>query len=160
MTPDDEKTRSALLTAAKDFLTANATITTESGSFTSQPTMAETSIAVENRKFNPKNLNPWARVSIIPAATSGVTVGKGGFDLETGVMQIDINIAQDVGEFEIIPWATKARIFFHSGRTFTFETHSVLVNRTEISQGRNFESFFRKSISVNFKSYLKRHQVT
>lgn len=160
MTPDDSKIRSALVTAAQDFLTGNASIDTATGTVSGLPTMAAGRVAWENRRFNPGNKDPWAKVTILPAASVGGTVGHGGFDQETGILQIDINIPQNVGEFDMVPWHTKSRVFFHKGRTFTFEAHSVLVIGNEMSQGRLVEGFFRKSISVEYRSPIKRHTVT
>lgn len=160
MTPNDSKIRSALITAAKDFLTANASIDTESGTVTGLPTMAAGNIEWENRGDEVGNQGIWAKVTLIPAGTTGATVGKGGFDEESGIMQIDINVPQKTGEYDLIQWHTKSRVFFHGGRTFTFDGHSVLVRSTEISQGRVVEGFFRKSISITYKSNLKRHTVT
>jgi len=159
MTPNDSKIRSALITAANDFLTGNASIDTEAGTVTGMPTMAAGNIEWENRGKNVGNQDTWAKVSILPSGSTGGTVGHGGFDEETGILQIDINVPQKKGEVGLIPWDTKRRVFFHGGRTFTYEGHSVLVKTSEISQGRILEGFFRKSISINFISYLKRHTV-
>lgn len=157
MTPTDSNLRAALIGAANDFLTANSSIDTETGTVSGMPTMAAGDIAWENMHFKAGNKDTWARVSLLPAASAGGTIGHGGFDQESGILQIDINIPQGKGDSELILWDTKRRVFFHGGRTFSVGGHSVLVKTSEISQGRIIEGFYRKSISVNYISYLKRH---
>jgi len=160
MTPDETKLRSAIIQAATDFLTAGNSIDTEQGTITNLPTMPAKNIAWENKKFESPEKSVWANVSLIPATSGGRTIGKGGFDEDTSILQIDINTPSEKGEADMIPWQSKLRVFFHGGRTFTYEGYSVLVKSSSISQGRTFHSYYRKSISVNFSSYLKRHQTT
>ena len=157
---NETKTRAALVEAAKTFLTAAQSIQTESELFEGLPVITTEAVAWENRNFSPGTFNLWASVFYAPNPSVGRTVGRGGIDEINGFLQIDFNAAPDTGEARFIEWENKGRIFFHTGRFFLSQGHSVIVTGSGMSQGRHVENYYRKSFTVNFKSYLKRQQVT
>lgn len=157
---NDNKVRAALIQAAEDFLTANATISTTEGDVENLPVIADTDIAWENRNFDTQAPTTWVSVFYRPNAPIARTIGPGGNDEMTGFMQIDFNIASDSGESELLPWNEKARLFFHGGRYFANSGQSVIVTSSDLSQSRLVENYFRQSLTVAFRSHLKRPQLT
>lgn len=151
--------RKALIVAAEEFLTANASIDTAEGSIVGLPTMDAGSIAWENREFDPKGKNPWASVFYAPNTPQARTIGPRGYDQQSGFIQIDFNVAPDEGEKILLDWEEKARIYFHGGRFFTSNGQSVLVISSGMSEGRHVENFYRKSLTVTFRGHLKRNEV-
>lgn len=151
--------RKALVAATKDFLTVIETIVTDKETFTDLPTIPEGDIGWENRTFDPIGKDPWASFFYVPNIPQGRTVGQGGIDELNGFIQIDFNVAPDSGESVLMEWEEKARIYFHPGRAFTYGGHSVLVTACGMSQGRTVENYYRKSVTVNFRSDLKRHKI-
>lgn len=157
---DDTKTRAALIQAAQDFLTANSTINTTEGAITDLPTIPATSIGWENKNFDTQSKEIWCSVFYRPNTPTARTIGPGGIDEVNGFMQIDFNIAPDTGENVLIDWKKKARLFFHGGRYFQFEGHSVIVTSSGMGNSRHVENYFRQSLTVAFKSHIKRPQLT
>ena len=157
---NETKTRGALFTAASDFLTANASITTSTETVTGLPTIASTSIAWPNQNFDPAGKVVWSSVHYLPGTPTVGAVGPGGRDVFTGFIQIDINVAPDSGESELISWNEKSRLYFHGGRVFTYSGHSLLVISSEIAQSRLVGNNFRSSFDVSFRSHLKRPILT
>lgn len=157
---NDHKVRAALMQAAKDFLTENATISTTEGDVSGLPTIDLANIAWENHNFDTQGKEFWASVFFRPNNPTARTIGPGGFDEVNGFLQIDINAPTNTGETAFISWGKKARLFFHGGRYFTHETHSVIVTSSGMSQGRLVENNFRQSLTVAFKSHVKRPQLT
>lgn len=153
-------TRAALIQAAKDFLTGSTNIETADGTVNGLPSTTANLVCWENKKFDPGKKKFWASVFYLPNTPAGRTIGQRGRDEMTGILQIDLNIEPDTGDGAFIEWERKARIFFHAGRVFLQAGHSVIVTGCGMSQGRHVENHFRKSITVSFKSHLKRQQVT
>ena len=156
----DTDIRAALISAAQSFLTQNATIQTASGVESNNPTINIGDIAWENRTFDPASKDVWASVFYRPNIPTARTIGGRGIDEINGFLQIDLNIAPNSGEGELIKWEKKARIFFHGGRKFIENNDSALVTSCGMSQGRHVDNHFRKSITVAFRGQLKRSQVT
>ena len=154
------KTRAALMQAVKDFLTTNATISTAEGVVVGLPTILDANIAWRNKKFDPSGKDLWCSVFYTPNSPVGRTVGVGGMDEINGFVQIDFNIAPDVGEGVFLKWEEKAELFFHAGRFFTYEGHSVIVTSSGMTQSRFVDNNFRQSLTVAFKSHVKRPQLT
>ncbi len=153
---NETKTRAALFTAASDFLTANASIVTTTETVTGLPVIAAGEIAWPNQNFDPAGMDVWSSVHYLPGTPTVGGVGPGGRDVFTGFMQVDINVAPDSGEAELISWNEKARLYFHGGRVFTYSGHSVLVISSQIAQSRLVGNNFRASFDVSFRSHLKR----
>ena len=153
---NETKTRAALFTAASDFLTANASISTTEEVITGFPVLTSGAIAWPNQNFDPAGQPTWASVFYFPSTPQTGAVGPGGRDVFTGFIQIDINVPPDSGESELIKWSEKSRLYFHGGRVFTYSGHSVLVISSEIAQSRRVGSNFRSSFDVSFRSHLKR----
>jgi len=153
-------TRAALISAASDFLTANTSISTTTGSITGLPTIPASSIAWSNQNFDPSGKAVWASVHYLPGTPTAKAVGPGGRDVFTGFVQIDINVEPDSGESQLLNWIDKARTYFHGGRVFTYSAESVLVTSCEIAQSRLVGNHYRNSFDVSFRSHLKRPILT
>jgi hypothetical protein len=153
------KTKKALMAAAKDFLTANASIDTTGGTVAGLPTIPAASIGWENRLFEPAEKNPWASVFYRPNIPTTRTLGPCGSDQITGFVQIDFNIAPNGETKTLTDWEEKGRIYFHPGRFFTYSGQSVIVASCGMSAGRHVDNFYRKSLTIAFRSYIKRSEV-
>ena len=152
-------TRKALISGAESFLTANETISTASGAISGLPVIDAGSIAWENVKFSVGAKDPWASVFYKPNTPEGRTVGQRGYDEINGFIQIDFNTAMDKGEGALLAWEEKARIFFHAGRVLSYGGQNVLVISAGMSEGRQIDNFYRKSLTVAFRGHLKRVEV-
>ena len=122
MSPE-EKIQSALMVAAEEFLTDNATIGTETG----LPTLTDSEVAKPNREFKSKGKKVWAAIWYFPNLPVSRTVGEGGIDELTGFVQIDINVNLGTGGSTHKKWNCKGRIFFRPGRSFIYSNQSVTV---------------------------------
>lgn len=146
------------MAGAKEFLTGSTEIETRRGVATGLPSLSLDQIQWENKKFDPQGKDVWAGVYYRPNQPQAHTIGPQGFDRVNGFLQIDINVPVDSGEAVQLAWEEKANIFFHAGRFFTFESESVIVTSNGMSQGRIVDVHYRKSLTVAFRSHLKRNQ--
>lgn len=153
------KTRAALIQAAQDFLTGNATINTTEGAVEDLPVIVASAIGWENRNLDTQGKEIWASVFYVTNTPVARTIGPGGFDEITGFLQIDLNVASDSGETALLGWIDKARLFFHGGRYFRNDGHSVIVTSCDFGNNRHVENYFHQSLTVAFKSHLKRPQL-
>ena len=131
----------ALLTAAKTFLEANG--------FTDK-------ISWENAGFDPTEGTQWAIVFFVPNQPEPVTLGVQGSDRQNGFLQIDLNIPQDTGSGAMRAWQNAARQTFVAGKTFTEAGQAVVIVSAGWTQGRNVDNWFRKSLTVVFRTDLTR----
>ena len=152
--------RAALMQEVKDFLTGHATITTNKGIFENLPTLDAENIAWENRNFDPDSKDFFATVNYVPNNPEGRTIGEGGYDEMSGFVQIDFDGKQGRGTGEHGKWEKKAPLFFITGKNFTYQGNSVIVISAGMSQGRVVGNNYRKSLTVAFRSQLKRHITT
>lgn len=153
---DDNSVRAALIFGVKDFLTTNETISTVSGIVQNLPIIPEAAVAWENKNFDPAGKSLWCSVFYRPNTPIARTIGPGGIDEIDGFIQIDFNIQPDKGEGLFIDWNKKARLFFHGGRFFSHSGHSVIVTSSGMGQSRHVDNYFRQSLTVAFRSHLKR----
>lgn len=157
---DDTRVRAALISAAKDFLRNNQTITTDEGDISGLPFAEKDAIAWENEAFNAYDKNFWASVFYVPNQPSVSTLGNKGKDLLTGFMQIDFNVPENTGDKTQLSWEKKAGLYFYAGRSFSNNDQTVVVTSAGVSQGRNVNKFWRKSLTVAFRSHIKRPVIT
>lgn len=150
--------QSALFAAVKNFLTEATEISTTGGLVENLPIIPGDCVAWPNRAFDPAGKPLWVGVHYVPNDPVGRTIGQGGFDQISGFLQIDINVVNDTGESLLTSWRDKARIYFHGGRVFSHNSHFVIVTGCGISQGRHVETHFRQSLTISFRSDLKRAQ--
>lgn len=156
---NENKIRAALIQAAQDFLTGNSTISTTEGDVEGLPTVKSDKIAWENKNFDTQGKETWCSVFYRPNPPISRTIGPGGFDEINGFIQIDFNVGTDSGEGDLLSWNQKARLFFHGGRYFQNAGHSVIVTSSSLGQSRLVENNFRQSLTVAFKSHVKRPQL-
>jgi hypothetical protein len=142
----DSDTIGALLVAAKTFLTGEG--------------LSASSISWENRVFNPVGKTPWAAVFVVPNTPQPVTLGNQGTDRGDGFMQIDLNIPFNTGDSVLRTWEDAARAFFIVGSTFTQGGQIVRVLSCGMSQGRKVDNWFRKSLTIAYRTDFQRNLIT
>jgi len=142
----DSDTIGALMVAANSFLTDNG--------------LAAEAIAWPNKAFDPAGKALWARVSHVPNAPTVATLGIGGRDRGTGFLQIDLNVPENAGDGTFRDWENYAREYFVAGGTFTRSGQTVRVISCAMSQGRTVDNWFRKSITVVYRSDFTRADPT
>ncbi len=140
----DSDAEVALLTAAKTLLDAQGF-----GAVTQW----------ENDDFDPSGKTKWASVFFVPNQPEPVTLGQQGDDRQTGFVQIDFNIPQNTGSGQMRPWTNAARQAFVAGKTFTENGQIVRVTSAGVTQGRNVDNWFRKSVTIAFRTDLQRASI-
>lgn len=138
----DSDIKKALKTVAKSFLIAQG--------------FAASSIAYENRVFDPSAVQKWASIFIVPSMPSVVTLGTGGLDRQTGFLQIDFNVPQNTGDGAVNSWGDAARAEFIAGKSYTYGGQPVTVISAGLDAGRNVDSWFRVSFTISYRADLIR----
>ena len=117
-------------------------------------------VAWENSSFDSSRKSIWAGITYFPNDKQQRTLGKGGFDVSNPFIQLDFNIPENTGEAILLEWLQKVNDFFVNGRVFSENSDSVIVIRSQISQGRRVDSFFRRSFTIYFRTNTKRKTIT
>jgi len=110
----------------------------------------------ENAKFDPSGKTKWASVFFVPNEPVPVTLGEQGTDRQTGFLQIDFNVPQDTGTGAMRAWANAARQTFVAGKSFTENGQIVIVMSAGTGPGRNVDNWFRKSVTIAFRTDFQR----
>jgi len=140
-------TQGAISAAVYDFLTAGS------------PSVAAADIAWENIHFDPAGKAVWARVSFVPNQPGVITLGSRGLDRGNGFFQIDLNIPTGTGDAVLRAWYDAARAYFIAGRVFTQSAQSVVILSCGETPGRVVDNWYRKSITVFYRSDFQRNLI-
>lgn len=115
-----------------------------------------TKVAFENVAFTPPPSAPWASVFFLPNQPSVATLGAGGQDQVTGVMQIDLNYPTNSGEADILAKFEAIKNAFTVGVRPIYQGQEVSIRSCGRSQGRVVGNFYRISITVMFYAQINR----
>lgn len=143
----ESDTQGALLAAVSDYLTGGS------------PSIAATAIAWENVDFDPAGKAVWARVTFTPNQPQVVTLGSQGTDRGNGFVQVDINVPLGGGDSVLRDWYDAARAYFIAGRVFTQSGQSAIILACGDMAGRKVDNWFRKSITISYRSDFQRNSI-
>jgi len=113
-------------------------------------------IAYENRDYNPLPGTPYAALYVIPNQPSVNTLGDGGQDLITGIMQVDLNYPVGSGTGVAKQMATTIRDYFKAGTVFTFSGQDVFIVSSGRGIGGDVDSFYRLSNTIFWQARVTR----
>lgn len=115
------------------------------------------STAYEGQHFEtPTDGSPWASVFILPAAFDVISLGAGGMDQETGILQIDFNVTPGTGRATLINYAETIRAQFIAGKSFARSGQTVRVVSVERSNIRTVDGWLRLTVSVTWEAETTR----
>lgn len=141
----DADTIGALFSAVSAFLVANG--------------IAAGATAWPNKDFDPAGKAIWAKVSHVPNTPTVATLGRGGRDRGTGFVQIDLNVPEGTGDGALRAWENLARAAFIAGGTLTQSGQVVRIISCGIGQGRTVDNWWRRSITVVYRSDFTRQNL-
>ena len=136
----DPDTIGAIMSAVNTFLTA------------APRSLPASAIAWENKIFDPAGKAIWAKVSHVPNQPEVASLGSRGIDRGTGFFQIDINVPEGTGDSVLRTWEDYARGYFIAGNALKRNAQTVVIISCGVSQGRIVENWYRKSITVAYRS--------
>lgn len=91
-------------------------------------------VALENVPYSSENGAPYIAVFNLPAPVIESTLGAGGCELHSGLLQLNLNYPQDTGTTAIKTKANVIRVWFKNGATFTAGGISARIKNTSIAQ--------------------------
>lgn len=110
----------------------------------------------ENDLSNPPNGADFAQVTFVPSTPTPDTLGRKGDDLATGFVQVDLNVAQDVGTDAVEKQFDLIRQLFIPGTRVVSEEQEVVVTSTGRSGGRYSNGYYVVSVTINWEAWLSR----
>jgi len=108
------------------------------------------STAYEGADFTPPASADWAAVSILPASTAPVTLGKLGEDEHLGIMQIDFSSRPGRGRATLIGYAQSILTAFVAGKSFSRSGQYVTIESVSRSPIRQVDGWLRVSVSISW----------
>lgn len=112
--------------------------------------------AYENTKFDKPTGSPWCSVFILPNQPSVASLGAGGTDAHTGIMQVDINYPLASGEADIVADADTVAAHFTAGRRLVYNAQEVIVRSCGRSRGRSVDGWYRISLTIDWYAQTPR----
>ncbi len=101
---------------------------------------------------------PWIRATILNQDDESGTLGAGGKDRVSGIMQIDVFVpkqSSDANQLEII---SELKQTFRRGATLSYGGNHVRILSAGIRAGTDEQAWYVQSLNVEFQSYLDRGQ--
>lgn len=113
-----------------------------------------------NVKFDPPEAATWFGVHFLPADRSVATLGDGGFDRATGILQIDVDIPLDSGEEALEEKITALENQFVPGRIAVYQNQKAVIAACRRVPGREAFGRWRASLSIDYYADIQRQLPT
>lgn len=118
---------------------------------------AVSNTALENQPFDKRGKAKWFAFHYIPNRPQVATLGAGGTDEFTGLVQIDINVELGKGKADVEADITALRSAFTPGQRVTYASANVIIRGCGRIPGRPIDGFYRYSISIPWETRLARN---
>jgi hypothetical protein len=113
--------------------------------------------AFQNQAFSKEGKAAWYIFSYIPNRPEVATLGSGGSDGITGLVQIDLNIKEGRGMEGIEAFETSLRSAFTAGARFVQDSVNVIIKSCgRNGNGRPVDGFFRFTVTIEWETRIKR----
>lgn len=114
--------------------------------------------AFENQAFSPVGLDVWYIFTFIPSSPDVATLGSGGSDAISGLVQIDLNIKEGRGLEGVGAFENALRSAFTAGARFVNDSLNVIIKACgRNGPGRPVEGFHRFTVSIDWETRIKRN---
>lgn len=113
--------------------------------------------AFENQPFDPKGKAKWYIFSFLPNSPQVATLGSGGQDAFTGIVQIDINIPAGDGKKGVEEDIDALRLAFTAGARFVNTPVNVIIKSCgRNGTGRKVDTFYRFTVTISWETRITR----
>jgi hypothetical protein len=109
----------------------------------------------ENIVFEANTL-PCNIFHFIPGVRSVGSLGKGGLDRVTGIIQIDLRETLGKGVSNLLARQQTLCNYFVAGRSFTYSTTTVWVNNFSVTQVKTEKDFAVSYVTIAWEAHLAR----
>ena len=118
-------------------------------------------ISTEGNPFTAPATGVWAKLTNLRAGADVASLGVGGMDDHTGVLQIDLNVPANSANPRgvLLPIADRLRAYFVAGRALTFQGQTVRVRSASVSSMRLVDTDQRVSVSVSYTALTFRPEI-
>ena len=106
--------------------------------------------AYENRDFDPPNESAWAALYVIPNQPEVITLGNGGEDDHSGILQINLNYPLNAGNGAVLAMADAIRDVFEAGVDLTYEDQVVVITGCGRSSGARELGMYKIILSITW----------
>lgn len=120
------------------------------GGFDSTPT------AFPNDDFDPKDLDNFNEIYLIPSQSAQASLGYGGLDKESGVFQITLNCKKGTLDGPILARARAVKSYYQQNNILTYGSITVNIKTITIGAGFVSDNWYKIPVSINYESRLNR----
>ena len=119
-------------------------------------------IATEGNPFTKPAAGVWAQITNLRAGADVASLGVGGMDDHTGVLQIDLTVPANSANPRgvLLGHADRLRAYFVAGRPLNFQGQTVRVRSASVSPMRLVDTDQRVSVSVTYTALTIRPEIT
>lgn len=110
----------------------------------------------ENSKGDFSGETLWTHFIYLPGQPVPATIGINGEDEERGLLQIDINVPAESGEKHLFSAIQTLQNFFTAGRVVSYNGSSATILSCGSSSGRLVDTWYRRSITIQYYSRTTR----
>ena len=117
-----------------------------------------TSIAYENKSFDPSGLSIWLSPFFIPATDGIMGKTSGSRNEHRGIFQVSVYVSKNATNFDSDQLDKIDDIIseFSYGSSATYSAQTVEVLESTVNGGRESESWYVRDISINYLTFSVR----
>lgn len=112
-------------------------------------------ITLNGNPYQPNN-ELWCRATILNMDDRAVTLGRNGFNLLSGVLQIDIFTTASKGDISGADTADKVREIFHTGAELHNNDQCVKILEASFRTGQTNDQWYHQMVIAEFNSRYRR----
>jgi hypothetical protein len=113
-------------------------------------------IAWPNVEFTPPNTNPYVEVALLSNPSSVATLGRGGEDNQTGVLQLSLYYPLQTGDGALYQAYQLLSDFFTAGVSLAYEGQEVWIESSGMSPPSKKDSRFVTYVSIYWTARTNR----
>lgn len=116
------------------------------------------SIAFENKKFDPKNKALWLAAYFIPATEDSMGKTSESSDEQRGIFQVSVFVKKNSKDFDNLQLSTidtiKSTFSYNSSSVYNGQQVDIL--EATINNGTENESWYKRDVSINYLTFSTR----
>lgn len=113
-------------------------------------------VSIEGAAFKKPSTGTWIETNFMPSSSNVRTLGAGGRDAETGILQINLCAPLGSALTPALKMLTVIKARFYAGMSTTYQSRTVTVQRVVASPSFPTDDAIKLPVSIYWRSLVPR----